>query len=147
MVKRFRRFFLKEKEAKSFLREASKMLKFDLEKIFHIKTNVEIFETDFAKIFIINDKPLLLEIEKRIIPTLISNDTFPGIPKVIVDMGAVPHLCNGADVMAPGIVRFEREFKKGDLVFVTDEKHNKAIAVGETLYNTNTIKKISKVLE
>jgi PUA domain protein len=144
MVKKFRRFFLKEKEAKSFLKEASKKLTFDLSKIFNIKTNVEILETDFAKIFIINGKPLLLEIEKRIIPTLISNKIFRWIPKVIVDMGAVPHLCNGADIMAPGIVGFEGEFKEGDLVFIVDEKHKKPIAVGETLYNINAIKTISK---
>jgi predicted RNA-binding protein (TIGR00451 family) len=42
-------------------------------------------------------------------------------------------VCNGADVMAPGIVRVEGEFDKGDLVLVVDEKHGKPLALGESL--------------
>jgi predicted RNA-binding protein (TIGR00451 family) len=50
-------------------------------------------------------------------------------------MGAVRHICNGANVTAPGIVRFEGSFRKGDLVFVVDEKYGKPIAIGEILYD------------
>jgi PUA domain protein len=64
------------------------------------------------------------------------------MPKIVVDMGAVRHICNGANVMAPGIVRFEGNFGKGDLVVVVDEKHGKPIAVGEVLYDDNIISKI-----
>ena len=55
-------------------------------------------------------------------------------------MGAVPHVCKGADVMAPGIRRFSGEFQKGDLVLVTDEKHGKPIALGEALYGAEQAK-------
>ena len=55
-------------------------------------------------------------------------------------MGAVPHVCNGADVMAPGIVRVEGEFDKGDLVLVMDEKHGKPLALGESLYDAETVR-------
>ena len=48
-------------------------------------------------------------------------------------MGAVPHVCNGANVMAPGIVRVEGDFGKGDLVLIVDEKHGKPLALGESL--------------
>ena len=45
-------------------------------------------------------------------------------------MGAIPYVCKGATVMAPGIVRVEGEFGKGDLVLIVDMKHGKALALG-----------------
>jgi PUA domain protein len=66
------------------------------------------------------------------------------MPKVVVDMGAVPHVCGGANVMAPGVVRFEGEFGKGDLVLVVDERHGKPIAIGEVVHDRNTAKKVSQ---
>jgi PUA domain protein len=48
-------------------------------------------------------------------------------------MGAVPYVCKGANVMKPGIRRFEGEFAKGDLVFIVDERYGKPLAIGEIL--------------
>ncbi len=53
--------------------------------------------------------------------------------KVVVDMGAVPYLVRGADVMSPGVVRVEGEIRPGEVVVVVDERHGKALAVGEAL--------------
>jgi len=52
---------------------------------------------------------------------------------VTVDMGAVPFVYNGADIMAPGIVDAERTIAVGDLVWVRDEKNLRPLAVGSTL--------------
>lgn len=140
MPKKYRRHFLKAKEAKLLLDEASERLKTDLNGIFKTKVDVELVETDFAEIFLINGQPLLVKAGNTIFPTLVFNKIFASSPKVVVDMGAVPHVCNGADVMAPGIVRFEGEFKEGDLVFVVDERHGKPLAVGEVVYDADTVK-------
>jgi PUA domain protein len=59
-------------------------------------------------------------------------------------MGAVPFVCKGADVMAPGIRRVEGEFGKGDLVVVVDEKHGKALALGESLFDSQTVRNTKK---
>ena len=37
---------------------------------------------------------------------------------VTVDNGAVPHLMNGSNLFAPGIVDMDRNIKKGDMVFI-----------------------------
>jgi PUA domain protein len=142
MPEKYRRHFLKAREARSLLNEASKKLKVDLAQIFKAKVNVELVETEFAEIFLINGKPLLVKAEENVFPTLIFNEFFTLAPKVVVDMGAVSHVCNGANVMAPGIVSFEGEFRKGDFVFVVDEKHGKPIAVGEIIYDMNVAKKV-----
>lgn len=144
MPRKYQRHFLKAKEVKSILSEASEKLKVDFNQIFKNKVELELVETDFAEIFLINGKPLLFRIEEKIFPTLIFNEFSASISKVVVDMGAVPYVCNGASVMAPGIVRFEGEFEKGDFVLVVDEKHDKAIALGEATYDANAAKKTTK---
>jgi len=51
------------------------------------------------------------------------------LPKVEVDMGAIRFVCNGADVMAPGITEMG-DFTEGDLVVIRDMNHGKALAIG-----------------
>jgi len=136
MSKRFKRHFLKEKEAKKLLEDISKELKIPLEKCFSSTPKVEVVEIGFGKVYLINGEPALFKSEEVVHPTLLFKETFGFLPKVVVDMGAVPHICNGADVMAPGILRFEGEFVKGSMVLVVDEKHGKPIAVGEALYSS-----------
>ncbi|MBU3902438.1 MAG: RNA-binding protein, partial [Candidatus Thermoplasmatota archaeon] len=76
---------------------------------------------------IINDKPFL---------------TLKGLLKykpekkyVTVDKGAVKFVCNGADIMVPGVVDADSSVKKNDLVWIRDEKHKKPLAVGVALMN------------
>lgn len=52
---------------------------------------------------------------------------------VTVDMGAVPHVTNGADVMAPGIVDADPAVAEGDPVWVRDERNQRPLAVGRAL--------------
>ena len=144
MPRKYRRYFLKTKEVKSVLSKASQKLKADLKQIFKSKVDMELVETDFADILLINSKPLLVRIEQKILPTLVFNEVFALMSKVVVDMGAVPYVCDGANVMAPGIVRFEGEFKKGDFVFVVDEKHGKTIAIGKATYDVDDARKVTK---
>jgi len=37
---------------------------------------------------------------------------------VTVDNGAVPHIMNGSNLFAPGIVEIDKNIKKGDMVFI-----------------------------
>jgi len=142
MPEKFRRHFLKAKEVKVLLNRVSENFKVDLEKIFKGRINVELVETEFAEIYLFNGKPSLVKAGEKFFPALVFNEFFDLASKVVVDMGAVPHICNGADVMAPGVVRFEGEFRKGDFVFVVDEKHGKPIAVGEIIYDIDVVKEV-----
>jgi PUA-domain protein len=142
MPEKFRRHFLKTREAKSLLVKASEKLKVDLEQVFKAKVSVELVETEFAEIVFVDGRPLLAKVGANVFPTLVFNELFALAPKVVVDMGAVPHVCNGANVMAPGIRRFEGEFRKGDFVLVVDERHGKPIAVGEIMYDAGDAEKV-----
>jgi PUA domain protein len=52
---------------------------------------------------------------------------------VSVNMGAVPFIYNGADVMAPGIVEADRSLAEGDPCWVRDERNLTPLAVGVAL--------------
>jgi PUA-domain protein len=138
MPQKQRRYALKSKQAKQILTEVSERLKVNVEALFGSKANVEVAEVDVGSIYLVNGKPLFFKCGERVLPTLLFHDFVLRAPKIIVDMGAVPYVCNGADIMAPGIVRVEGEFGKGDLVLVVDEKHGKSLALGESLYDSET---------
>jgi PUA-domain protein len=144
MPERHRRYFLKAKESKDLLEKASEKLRVDLEQIFKDKVKVEVVETESAEIFLINGRPALFKTGESVYPTLVSKELFDTVPKVVVDMGAVPHVCKGANIMAPGIRRFEGQFKKNDLVYVVDEKHGKPLAIGEITYDLEEAKSVKQ---
>jgi PUA domain protein len=141
MPTKHRRYALKSKQAKQLLNEVSKRLKVNMEALFGSKTNVEVVVADVGNIYLVNGKPLFFTVKKEVLPTLLFQDFIFHAPKTVVDMGAVPYVCNGADVMAPGIVRVEGEFGKGDLVLVVDEKHGKPLALGLSLNDAENVKK------
>ena len=141
MPEKFRRHFLKSKEAEAVLNKASEKL-VALKQIVKAKVDVELVQTEFAEIYLIKGKPILAKLGENVFPTLVFNEFLASSPKVFIDMGAVPHVCNGANVMAPGIVRFEGEFKEGDYVLVADEKHGKPIAIGEIIYDSDAAKNV-----
>jgi PUA-domain protein len=135
-----RRYPLKTKEAKQIIEEATKTLKLSLDD----KSTVEVIESDVGEIYLIGEKPLLFKAGNRVLPTLLFTEFIAKAPKIIVDMGAIPYVCKGATVMAPGIVRIEGEFAKSDIVVVADMKHGKALAVGESLMDSETAKATKK---
>ncbi len=136
-----RRYSLKGKESKQVLSELSSKLKIDLD----TKDNVEVVEAEVGTIYLLNGKPCFFKIEnEEALPTLTCKEFSDKAPKIVVDMGAVPYVCKGADVMAPGIVRYEGSFSKGDVVLVVDVKYGKHLALGESLFNSEEAKSIKK---
>jgi PUA-domain protein len=133
MSQKHRRYTLKSKESKQLLTQASEKLKIDLDAVFGSKANVEIVEAEFGALLLIEGKPVLFKLGEAVLPTLVSAEILAKLSKVVVDMGAVKFVCNGADVMAPGIRRIEGAPAKGDLVVVVDEKYGKPLALGEML--------------
>lgn len=133
MSKPHLRHFLKDKEARALLNEVSPGLRSALANVFSSETMFEVVEAMFGQVFLANSRPLLFKKGNRVYPTLLFREYFDVAPKVVVDMGAVPFVCKGADVMRPGIVRFDGDFKSGDCVYVVDVNHGKALVLGEAV--------------
>jgi len=149
MSQTYRRHFLREREAIQVLQELSQRLKVDVQQVFGPKPKVESVETPVAKFLFINGKPAIAVSDGSLIPLLISSEVLSCLPRVVVNMGAVPHVCNGADVMAPGVVQVQGEFDKSDFVLVVDERHGKPLAVGVALADAQTVRvrRQGKILE
>ncbi|MEM2915067.1 MAG: DUF1947 domain-containing protein, partial [Candidatus Bathyarchaeia archaeon] len=129
----------RDREKKVFLAHFSETLGLNAERLFGPKPEIEVIEMQNREIYIINDVPLLFRIGEEMVPTLFFNEMISLLPKITVNMGAVPYVCNGADVMAPGIVKIKGDFKDKSLVVVLDEKHEKTIAICRSLFDSKTI--------
>lgn len=93
------------------------------------------------------EKIVVLEKNGVLFPTLLeefSKSILDGLPTLIVDMGAVPHIANGADVMRPGVINVVGVFREGDLVVVRDQRHGKPIAICIALVDVDSLKTMVK---
>jgi len=63
---------------------------------------------------------------------------------VTVDMGAVPYVTNGADIMAPGIVDADPGIQANDLVWIRDVKNLVPLAIGVSSVNGEELRKGGK---
>jgi len=139
-----RRYFPRKKEARLLLDEASRTLGIDTESMFGLKPQVEVIETTGHKVFLVNALPLLAKSKEGLFPTLFFKDFLASLPKVTVDMGAVQHICSGADIMAPGIVGIQGDFGEKSLAVVLDAKNKKPIAIVRSLFDSETARTMKK---
>ncbi|MEM2214236.1 MAG: RNA-binding protein [Candidatus Nezhaarchaeales archaeon] len=96
-------------------------------------------------VYVIDGEPIIMKISGKLIPSLkaLSNGLIE-LPKIVVDLGAVKHIVNGADVMAPGIVKVQGEFARDDLVVVIDEKHGKPLCIGVAIVSSSEVASMSR---
>jgi PUA domain protein len=137
------RYFMKDRDSRKFIEEILDTLRIDIEQFFGKKIRVEVNENENVKLFFFNGKPLLARLDGALIPTLLHEELFSVFPKIVVDMGAVPYVCKGADVMAPGVVSIIGEFEVGQVVIIVDERHNKPLAIGLANFSSEDLKSVS----
>ena len=81
-------------------------------------------------LFLVDKKPLLMKRDGWVFPTVRGAIERPFPERTIaVDMGAVPFVAKGADVMRPGVVSVTDDVRKGSPAVVVDERHRKALAI------------------
>lgn len=141
-----KRHHLKDKEAKEVLKKATAALRNIDRRVF--SKGVEVAKiAPQSEVYLIDGTPMFIGIGEEVFPTLLNKEVLEKLPMLTVDKGAVPHLCNGADLMAPGIVKITGEFQAEDIVVVVDAGYSKPIALVKTLYSSREIseKKQGKV--
>ncbi len=86
------------------------------------------------QVVLVDDDVVFVRVDSQVLFTLNGIEKYQPAEKfVVVDMGAVRFVVNGADVMTPGIVGADTGIVVGDPVWVCDEKHRKPLAVGWAL--------------
>ncbi len=138
-MKRIKRHFIKVKEFLKLQQQLPQQIQQILQEKVSKKVNVEKVELENFEIYLVNGKPILVKIEEKIIPTLIFEDAIKILPKIVVDEGATPYICRGADVMRPGITKIIGDFPPNSFVVVVEEKYQKPIALGLSLHSSQEI--------
>ncbi|NPA47805.1 MAG: DUF1947 domain-containing protein [Thermococci archaeon] len=116
------------------------------------KDRVEVAKFDrITDVIFVNGKPTFIKRKDLIFPLVaalydISERENLKLWKrrVVVDEGAVPHILNGADVMAPGVVDADEGIREGDLVFVIEQKYGRPLAIGIALEDGRKMVEMSK---
>jgi len=145
MSETVRRKYLREREAAQLLEEVSRRLKIDVKSLLDAKKpSIEVAETSTAKIYYVNGRPVLARIKEALVPALLFEKALQSLPRIVVNMGAVPHICNGADVLAPGVVKVDGSFAPDDYVVVVDERHGKPLAVALALLDSDVLTSLSR---
>lgn len=122
---------MRSKDLKNLVKGMEDVLKVPL---FNEDNAVDLAESsDFNLIFVDGDILGLIYEEKPFLTVRGILKYRPEARCITVDMGAVPFVVNGADVMGPGIVESDPEIQVGDMVWVKDIKNGAPLAVGVAL--------------
>ncbi len=92
-----------------------------------------------SEVIFVDGVPVAFKREGQFVPVLTNTVALEKMPRVTVDMGAVPHVVGGADIMAPGIRKVEGTFGENGLVVIIDEKHSKFLSVGRSLLDSQAL--------
>lgn len=134
---------LKDKEAKQLLKEFVEHYPLS-EQLLRSARDFEELPVNENSVMFVDGIPLILRTKDGFFPSLKFEKLITSLPKIVVDMGAVPHVVNGAQIMRPGIREIKDDFAKGDLVVIVDEKFGKAIAIGIADMDSGAIRSTSK---
>ena len=137
------RLHLKDKEVRQLLKEFVEKYP-SVERSLRSAENFEELSVDKSSVLFVEGEPLILRTEGGLLPSLKFDELINDLPKIVVDMGAVAHVVNGAQIMRPGIKQFDNDFAKGDLVVIVDEKFGKKIALGLAEMDSQAMKSLSK---
>ena len=110
-----------------------------------LSTMLEEVITDEGTLIAKNGKIWFFNINDKMIPSIyfLRESNFE-LPEIVVDIGAIRFITNGADVMSPGVVFFNTDIRKGTLVVIKEEKANSIIGVGSSLINSEDFDKSQK---
>ncbi|HXW94579.1 MAG TPA: PUA domain-containing protein [Nitrososphaerales archaeon] len=106
--------------------ESSLGLALDLPK----SAQVQCSEPGEGTVFVVLDGFEFVQAGETYFPYLGSQVTLALFPQAFVDEGAIKYLLNGADVMRPGMRKFDDWGPAGRMVVVREEKKGRGIAVG-----------------
>ena len=84
-----------------------------------------------------------IKLGETYIPFLSETGLLERFPKIVVDMGAVKFVCNGANVMRPGVKSYS-EFEKDQIICVVEESRNKFLAIGRSLASSKDMISMTK---
>lgn len=126
-------------ETTQILKLVSQQWKQELPKIKNLKVH---FIDDNSQLIVGSDL-IILKIDDDYLPFLNQSELLEKFPNVMVDMGAIKFMCNGANVMRPGIKQYSK-FVKDDIVCIIEESQHKFLSVGKAMNDSSELETMSK---
>lgn len=144
-MEKLRRYRISTKESKGIIDDALSRYPQLSNVITKRKTSLEVVDLGETSVYLYNGFPILVRKENFLIPFIGIIDKYElNIPRVVVDLGAVKFILNGADVMGPGVRNADEGIREGDIVRVVAEEYNRTIALGVSLRNSDKIREKGK---
>ena len=130
---------ISKSETAQVIKEIAEQWKIDLPKIKNLRFHY--LEDDV--VIITGEGLKAIKSGDMYLPFLSETEILKKFPYVMVDMGAVKFMCNGANVMRPGITKYN-EFEKENVVCIIEESQHKFLAVGKALVPSSEMESMSK---
>ncbi len=130
---------ISKSETSSLIKEISEQWKMELPKT----KNFKVHQITDDEQMITSENLKILKKDENFLPFLSETETLEKFPHVMVDMGAVKFMCNGANVMRPGIKSYS-EFEEGQIVCIIEESQHKFLAVGKALVASSEMETMQK---
>jgi malignant T-cell-amplified sequence len=130
---------ISKSETVQVVKEISDQWKIELPKIKNLKFHY--LEDDVIIITGIGLKAI--KVGDAYLPFLTDTEILKKFPYVMVDMGAVKFMCNGANVMRPGITDYT-QFEKDGVVCIIEESQHKFLAVGKSCVPSMDMESMTK---
>lgn len=106
--------------------------------------NMQAYVIDANKRLLVGNNIIAIQLAPNlIIPHLAQQELLNHFASVQVDMNAVKFVCNGANIMRPGITDFAT-FKESEIVLVKDQTHKKELAVCISLVDDVNARKMER---
>jgi PUA-domain protein len=137
-----KRIQLSKSDVKKFNQEIEK--NYCVSEFFSKKDKLERVVFDDYEVISKDGNYLFFFVEDRLVPTLKLLQGQNMLKKVTVDMGAVPFVIKGADIMRPGITVWENGILKDMIVSIIDEKNGKALGIGKMLVSGEELSNVDK---
>ncbi|MEA1904823.1 MAG: PUA domain-containing protein [Candidatus Hadarchaeota archaeon] len=138
MMRVKRRYHLRKSAAKEL--ESKLVSRFGESAKKLLQDPIEIMELKAGReIILARGEPVAFKTSEGLFPSLNSLAILP-LKRVTVDMGAVGPISSGANTMAPGVIKADKDIARGDIVVVTNERHDKPLAIGVALVNSGSLK-------
>lgn len=138
------RHYLRGKKAQEVLEELrTAMPSLEIDSLKELQIEVASLDTG-EELYLVEGKPAFVRGEKGIFPALLNTEILRSLPTITVDAGAVPHICNGSALMAPGIVKIEGEFLKDAIIAVKEVTYGKTIALVKALLDSEEMARTRK---
>ena len=130
---------ISKSETNELLKNIASQWEIDIPKIRNLRVY---YISDDVQIITAKDI-MILKINETYLPFLSQNELLEKFPHVMIDMGAVKFMCNGANVMRPGIKSYS-QFEKEQVVCIIDGSQHKFLAVGKAIVPSTELETMKK---